>query len=284
MSVEVAQRTAAVALLRNGRRPWSFYADALEEARDPHGLLQDEHGLLADRLLEEVIPEIARWEREGLTLLTVLDADYPPNLRAVHDRPPLIFVSGRLESTDERAVAVIGARRASAQGLCLARDVTSELCRWGFTVVSGLAKGVDSAVHCEALQHGRTLAVVGTGVNRFYPPQNRDLQLRIASAGAVISPFWPDAPPTRKSFPQRNAVMSGLSLATVIVEAGPASGTRVQARLALAHGRPVLLLESLLNQPWASELAARPGAHVIAGPEEAAPLVERLSSVDSLVE
>jgi DNA processing protein len=151
-------------------------------------------------------------------------------------------------------------------------------------VFSGLAAGIDTAAHTAALaQGGRTVAVIGTGINRVYPPQNAQLQRQIAGRGAVVSQFWPDAPPTRQSFPMRNAVMSGMTLASVVVEASNTSGARLQARLALAQGRSVFLLESVLAEEWARECAARPGAHVVHSPREITTIIERLTSPDTLV-
>jgi DNA processing protein len=279
-----ADTAALVALLRAPKRPDGEYASLIEEAGGATQILADEHGLIAQQLLDDARAEIEAWNAAGIALFTVLDPGYPPNLRAVHDRPPLIFVAGRLEPNDVRSVAVIGTRRPSSAGVESARAVAKELVDAGFTVVSGLAAGIDTAAHAAALSHGgRTIAVIGTGLNRAYPPQNASLQTRIATEGAVISQFWPDAPPSRASFPKRNAVMYGTTLATVVIEAGQTSGARTQARLAVAHGRPVLLMESLLAQPWASELATRPGTWVICTPTEIAPLVERLSSTGALV-
>jgi DNA processing protein len=279
-----ADTAALVALLRAPKRPDGEYASLIEEAGGATQILADEQGLIAPQLLDDARAEIEAWNAAGIALFTVLDPGYPPNLRAVHDRPPLIFVAGRLEPNDVRSVAVIGTRRPSSAGVESARAVAKELVDAGFTVVSGLAAGIDTAAHAAALSHGgRTIAVIGTGLNRAYPPQNASLQTRIATEGAVISQFWPDAPPSRASFPKRNAVMSGTALATVVIEAGQTSGARTQARLAVAHGRPVLLMEPLLAQPWASELATRPGTWVIRTPTEIAPLVERLSSTGALV-
>ncbi|WP_196449157.1 DNA-processing protein DprA [Planomonospora sp. ID82291] len=134
---------------------------------------------------------------------------------------------------DRRAIAVVGTRQASEQGLRIASAVARELALNKVTVVSGLARGIDIAVHRAALEAGgRTVAVIGTGINRFYPSENRALQQRIAQEGAVVSQFWPDAPPSKQSFPMRNAVMSGYAAATVVVEAPWKSGARIQARLA----------------------------------------------------
>jgi DNA processing protein len=230
-------------------------------------------------LLDKAAADISRWEDDGMRLLSLLHEDYPANLRAVHDRPPLVFVGGELRPRDARSVAVIGARSASSEGLELARRIAAHLAAEGYTVVSGLAAGIDTSAHRAALDHGgRTVAVIGTGLNRSYPPENAPLQRTIARHGAVVSRFWPDQPPNRQSFPMRNAVMSGLALATVIVEAGAASGARIQARQALAHGRPVFLLAPVLKQRWARELAARPGTYVVREPEEITRRLSRLGT------
>lgn len=144
--------------------------------------------------------------------------------------------------------------------------------------MSGLAAGIDAAAHRAAVEvDGRTLAVVGTGLRRVCPPDHGELQERIVRNGAVLSQFWPDAPPTKSSFPMRNAVMAGLAVATV-VEAGEHSGARIQARLALQHGRHLFLHERLLAQGWARELARRPGTTVIAGPGDVLDRLTRLAA------
>jgi DNA processing protein len=275
---------ALVALLQAGKRPGAAYAELVEVSGSAQAILEQEHGLLASDLLDTAADAVTSWVAQGIRLLTVLDDEYPENLRAVHDRPPLLFVAGRLEPRDARSVAVIGSRRASAAGVGRAQTIAEHLVGGRYTVVSGLAAGIDTAAHTTALGcGGRTVAVIGTGLNRAYPPQNAPLQRRIAGAGAVISQFWPDGGASRQSFPARNALMSGLTLATVVVEATQTSGARTQARRALAHGRPVLLASSLLKQQWASELAARPGTHVFTSPGDLMALVERLSSTGTLV-
>lgn len=295
MSGSARERAALVALLRLERRSPREYADAVESAGSALAVLEEE---LAGRdgqaslLAEDPEPrvtsaeaEIEGWERDGFALLTVLDDRYPANLRTVHDRPPLLFVSGRLTPRDARSIAIIGSRRAGAAGLAAATRIAGTLARAGYVVVSGLASGIDTAAHEGALDAGgRTVAVIGTGLRHAYPPENAGLQRRIAGVGAVVSQFWPDAPPTRRSFPLRNAVMSGLALGTVVVEASFRSGARVQARLALAHGRPVFLWRPMLEEPWAREVARRPGVHVIDDAEQLMSTVERLNAMDALVE
>jgi DNA processing protein len=290
-----------VALLRLGRRPWVEYADLVEERGSASAVLEQELANQAEpggqaSLLAAEVPsatelgaqsraDLEHWAAHGMRLVTVLEPDYPANLRAVHDRPPIIFIRGRLTKQDARSVAVVGARQATPAGLDRARSIAHHLVDSGYTVVSGLAAGIDTAAHTATLAHqGRTVAVIGTGLSRAYPPQNADLQGEIAAKGAVVSQFWPDAPPSRRSFPMRNAVMSGIALATVVVEASHTSGSRLQARLALAQTRPVFLLQELVDaQPWARECATRPGAHVISDPAEITTRLERLIGPGSLV-
>jgi DNA processing protein len=293
-----SEQSALVVLLRTGVEPWQRYAALVEEAGSALAVLEREaeargHGQTSlfsdagetapDDLLDAASRDIEGWRAEGIAVLTVLDPAYPENLRSVHDRPPMIFVSGQLEPSDARSLAVVGARSASGAGVAAARAIAEHLVSERYTVVSGLAAGIDTAAHTAAFAAGgRTVAVIGTGLRRAYPPQNATLQQRIGQEGAVISQFWPDAPPSRQTFPMRNAVMSGLALASVVVEASDTSGSRMQARLALAHGRPVFLLRRVLAHPWAREFAKRPGAHVVTKPAEITRVVERLTSAGAL--
>ena len=278
------ERAALVTLLKTTTKPWHVYAEAIEERASALTVLEEERGLFARYELEAAAAEVAAWEGSGIRLLTVLDPEYPENLRTVYDRPPLIFVAGSLRPSDARSVAVVGARAASPEGLARARDITEQLASDGYTVISGLAAGIDTEAHTTALRHGgRTIGVIGTGVRRSYPRENAELQRRIAGDGAVVSQFWPDSPPTATSFLTRNAAMSGLALGTVVVEASHTSGARAQARLALEHGRPVFLPDQLLEEAWAREFAQRPGAHVVRGPDEITASIERLNSLGALV-
>jgi DNA processing protein len=155
------------------------------------------------------------------------------------------------------------------------------LANGGYAVVSGLAEGIDTAAHEATLKAGgRTIAVIGTGLRRAYPPSNAELQRRLGEESAVISQFFPSGPPTKKTFPMRNAVMSGLALATVVIEASDVSGARMQARLALDHGRPVFLLRSLLEHEWAREYAGRSGTYVVDDADEVMTHLERIWSAD----
>jgi DNA processing protein len=238
-----------------------------------------------DPLIEKAAADVARWTAAGITLVSVLDPGYPVNLHAVHDRPALLFVRGELNARDERSVAIVGSRHASEQGLADARRLATELSAAGYVIASGLATGIDAAAHTATLEaNHRTFAVIGTGVDRVYPSAHARLQRTIAERGAVISCFWPDDGPTRQSFPRRNGVMSGLTRATVIVEASSTSGTRVQARRALAHGRLVCLATRLLAQPWARELAERPNVHIADTADEITAVIERQRPGGPLIE
>ncbi len=175
---DLSERAALVTLLRTGGRPWREYAELIEQAGSAQAVLEHEPAsLLASEERERAEVDLAAWERREIQVLTVLDAAYPENLRAVHDRPPLIFVRGTLRRQDAAAIAVVGSRKASPRGLDAAQRIAAHLSDSGFTVVSGLAAGIDSAAHTAALANGsRTVAVIGTGLDHAYPAQNAGLQ------------------------------------------------------------------------------------------------------------
>lgn len=196
----------------------------------------------------------------GADLLTVLDGErYPANLRLVPNLPPFLFVRGTITESDMRSVAVVGTRNASPEGVQKAGTLASRLVESGVVVVSGLAAGIDTAAHRATLDAGgRTLAVIGTGVTRCYPAVNRELAEEIAQSGAIVSQFWPSASPAKWTFPRRNAVMSGIAQGTAVVEASSTSGAKMQARLALEHGKRVFLLQSLVTKnKWAQDYLRR---------------------------
>lgn len=235
-----------------------------EDSRDGRATRQRlEEGLasLPDRL-DRVQGEIDAATLIDARLVTVLDDEYPSNLRVTPKLPPFLFYRGELRRDDARSVAVVGTRQASAEGADRARTLAKLLVEEGVTVISGLAAGIDTAAHSAALEAGgRTLAVVGTGILSVYPKQNAEMADQIAASGAVISQFWPSAPPTRFSFPMRNEVMSGISQGTAVIEAGRTSGAKMQARLALEQGKRAFLMSSLVtDEDWAKGYLERPGA------------------------
>ena len=288
------ETAALVALLRTGRRFWHSFAELVEEEGSAVRVLdrelegRDEGTLFPDETapsssdLDSIAEEIEAWLSEGIKIVTVLDDGYPVNLRTIHVLPPGLFFYGDLSPDDERSIAIVGTRHPTDAGRALAAEIATDLSTRGYVVISGLAQGIDRAVHEATLRAGgRTVAVVGTGLHHSYPAKNRELQLQLARESAVLSQFWPDQPPTRRTFPMRNAVMSGLALATVVVEAKGKSGARMQARLALEHGRPVFLPDSLVREhDWAEEYAERPGTTVVSSAGE---IAEHLDSRYSLV-
>jgi DNA processing protein len=235
-------------------------AQAVWDSSAPPQLIPDPARAAA---VERADADLRAWRQRGLRFVSVLDRAYPRQLRDIHQVPPFLFVAGELIQ-DDVAVSVVGSRKASLRGLEIAASIARALVRRNLTVVSGLAAGIDTAAHGAALDEGgRTVAIIGTGITQYYPKTNRQLQDMIADKGLVLSQFWPDAPPTRSSFPMRNAVMSGYGVASVIVEASEHSGARIQARLAVEHGRPVILTDGVVEATvWGRELTGQPDVHV----------------------
>jgi len=176
-------------------------------------------------------------------------------------------VRGRLEPRSLRAIAVVGAREATEEGRAAAARLARGLAGARVTVMSGLARGIDTAAHAATIDAGgTTVAVIGTGILApVYPAENGELAQRIVeTGGALVSQFWPEAPPRKINFPRRNVVMSGMAAGTVVVEAAATSGAKMQARLALEHGKRLFLPETLVeSQEWAGRYAARPGVTVV---------------------
>ncbi|MEV0158518.1 DNA-processing protein DprA [Nonomuraea fuscirosea] len=255
----LADETSPVALLRERLGPDDLFSDPVEEA------------------IAQAQEDIASWERDGIQVIALGDERYPQRLCDVFDRPALLFARGTVLDEDD-GVAVVGSRAVTPEGRSLAAQLASRLAERGLTVVSGLAAGVDTAAHKAALREGgRTVAVIGTGIRRHFPPENRDLHREIAERGAVLSQFWPEQGPDKTTFLLRNGTMSGYSLATIIVEAGERSGTRVQARRAVEHGRPVILMRSVFERTdWGRATASKPDVHVAGDVSEAMTIVDDL--------
>ena len=196
-----------------------------------------------------------RLKRQGIAAVMLSDDGYPPALREVADPPPVLFVRGRFTAGDHPSVALVGTRRASPYGVSVADRLARDLSAAGVTVVSGLAKGIDTAAHKAALSAGgRTVAVLGNGLDQIYPPENTALARRIveADAGALVSEFAPGVPPDALNFPRRNRIISGIASATLIVEAGENSGALITADFALEQGREVLAVPGSILSPMSA--------------------------------
>ena len=206
-------------------------------------------------------------EKNECGILTLADSDYPSQLRQLYDAPPFIFHKGLLSATaDERSVAVVGSRRATEYGRATAARIAGELSRHGVSIVSGMAIGVDSTAHWAALEAGgRTVAVLGSGIDIIYPSNNRNLYDRIVGQGAVISEFFPGTRPNPGNFPRRNRIIAGLSQGVIVVEAGDKSGALLTADLALVHNRKLFAVPGNLSSKMSSGTndLIKSGAHVL---------------------
>lgn len=186
----------------------------------------------------------------GAEVLTWDDERYPRRLKDIDQPPPVLYLHGTLQAEDEWAVAIVGSRRITAYGRQVAEELADFLARNGVTVVSGLARGVDAVAHRAALQAGgRTLAILGSGLDRIYPPEHRQLAAEVSASGALISDYPLGTPPEGVNFPPRNRIISGLSLAVVIVEAGETSGALITASFAAEQGREVFAVPGNIFAP-----------------------------------
>jgi DNA processing protein len=184
--------------------------------------------------------EIRDCRDNGVDILAESQPEYPQSIRHIPDPPGVLFVRGQIRPSDGIAVAIVGTRHATQYGLAVAERLAYGLARCGYTIVSGLARGIDSAAHRGALKaNGRTIAVLGSGVLNIYPPENESLASQIFAHGAVISENPPRSPPLSGAFPQRNRIITGLSLGVIVVEAADRSGAIISASHASEQGRPV---------------------------------------------
>ena len=222
----------------------------------------------------EIADELRRMRDAGVSFVRFTSQQYPARLRMIADPPPVLYIKGQLRAEDERAVAIVGSRSASDYGRRVARDLARGLASFGFTVVSGMARGIDGAAHESALKTGgRTIAVLGSGVERAYPPEHEPLYHRISETGAVVSELPVGTRPMAFNFPARNRLISGLSLGVVVVEATEKSGSLITAALALEQGREVFAV------PGEAGASRSRGAHRLI--RQGAKLVE---TVDDIVE
>ena len=282
MDEPMREQAAVLALVRASPGEWYQTADVISEAGSAVRLLGGEPVIMpaerrqyASELVSRIGPAdvsqaqtlIDRVTSQGVRLITVLDEDYPENLKLIFNRPPFIWVRGELEPRNLRAIAVVGTRQATEEGRAAAARLARGLAQARVIVLSGLARGIDTAAQAATIEAGgRTVAVMGTGILApVYPAENGELAERIVgTGGAIVSQFWPQAPPRKANFPRRNVVMSGMSAGTVVVEAAATSGAKMQARLALEHGKRLFLPQPLVaSQDWARRYAARPGVTVV---------------------
>ncbi len=226
--------------------------------------------------LPELDADLQKWTAQGVRVVTWLDTDYPAPLTTLNDAPLVLFYRGTL--TEIPAIAIVGTREPTDDSIRLAESLAAEFAVSGWTVVSGLARGIDSAAHRGALSGGgRTMAVLGCGVNVIYPPENRDLAQQIIRDGTILSECHPHAKPAPTALTIRNRIITGLSRAVIIIEAGATSGALHAARKAQAQGRPVFAIEN--GSAGNAELLAN-GAQVVTSVRE---MMGRLTSPPNLL-
>jgi DNA processing protein len=211
----------------------------------------------------DIVDSIASWEssvdlqremhqiREfGAAVLTLDDQEYPTQLREIHDPPTALYVWGKLEPRDRHAIGVVGSRRTSHYGLECAKKLSYQIAHSGLTVVSGLARGIDTAAHQGALAaKGRTVGVLGAGLNHLYPAENQALAEKIATSGALVTEFPMDTTPDRQTFPMRNRIISGWGFGLLVVEAGYNSGALISASQAAEQGRNLYAIPGPIDRP-----------------------------------
>ena len=224
----------------------------------------DAQALISSSLLDRAFEEIEICRKKDYFILTPEDEEYPDFLREIFDPPVVLYGAGKAETLVGPSVSIVGARKASPYGMAAATRLARELASRGMVVVSGLARGIDTAAHRGALKGGRTIAVLGSGLENFYPRENRSLSEKIMEKGAIVSEFPLRAPPLGFHFPIRNRIISGLSHALVVVEAARRSGSLISAQLALEQNREVLAvpgnITSELSQGanWLIKSGAKP--------------------------
>ncbi len=245
-----------------------------------HGRPEDLRRCLEERPVNELVktrneldlPQLmASLERSGVRVATSGDESYPALLNQIAAPPHVLYYRGELLETDRVAVAIVGTRRIIAYGREMTARISAGLARAGVTVVSGLARGVDRVAHQAALDAGgRTIAVLGSGVDRIYPPEHRNLAQRIAEQGAIVSDYLPDTPPDGVNFPLRNRIISGLSLGVVVVEAPDRSGALITVDFAADHGRDVFAVPGPANAANSSgcNRLIRDGARLVRSAED----------------
>ena len=208
---------------------------------------------LASRIKQGGQPEVVQQQlelinRHHINYITIWDDEYPALLKQIPDAPPVLFYEGSLNNLSDRAIAIVGTRSPSSYGRTVTTEITRELVANGISIVSGMARGIDTVAHQTALQHGgHTVAVLGCGIDVCYPPENRKLYQKIPQQGAVVSEYFVGTGPDGPNFPKRNRIISGLSVGTLVIEAGERSGALITALFSLNQNREVFAIPGNIN-------------------------------------
>jgi len=235
-------------LLKVFNSPQDILKSPVDKLAQAFGIGEKIAAKIASLKEKDIDEELDLAKKHNLEIITIDDKDYPENLKQIFDPPIVLYVKGTLEAQDKFSIAIVGSRRASFYGLSCAEKFAADLSGRNLTIVSGLARGIDTSAHKGALKQGRrTIAVIGSGFNQLYPAENKELAEEISRNGAVISEFPMDAKPLPQNFPRRNRVISGLSLGVLVVEAARNSGALITADCALEQGREVFALPGKID-------------------------------------
>ena len=260
---------------------WEAPGSAFRNAGLPGKVVENLQKMRESMDLDQVYEAILA---QDISVLTLFDEDYPRLLREIDQSPPVLYVRGALIPADEFAVAMVGTRRVSPYGQQITRDTSLYLAGNGLTIVSGLARGVDGLAHQHALKAGgRTIAVLGSGVDVIYPPEHRKLAEAILENGAIVSDYPLGTQPEGINFPPRNRIISGLSLATIVVEAGERSGALITADFALEQGREVFAVPGNVLSPASrgTNRLIQKGAYAMISPQDVLDVLD-LSQVEAI--
>lgn len=214
---------------------------------------------------------IMRIRKSGANIITYYDEEYPANLRFIENSPKVLYVKGQLKLEDSISISIVGSRKSTSYGKWVAEKITTELSELGVTIISGLAKGIDTYAHINAIKNNaRTIAVLGSGVDIIYPQSNRELYYKIQENGCIISEFPLGTQPFQYNFPQRNRIISGLSLGVVVVEAREKSGSLITAHHAIEQGREVFAVPGNINSLYSkgTNLLIKDGAKIVTSIED----------------
>ncbi len=247
---------------------WEASPKALREIGLQAKLIENLQQARTNISLDVILSQI---QSQGIRVLTWDDEDYPARLNEISNPPPVLYVQGTYIPSDEWAVAVVGTRRITPYGRQVTERIVTKLAQAGVTVISGLARGIDGVAHKIALETGgRTLAVLGSGVDRIYPPEHRKLAVQVAENGALISDYAPGTPPEASNFPPRNRLIAGLSMATIVVEADKRSGALITANFANDQGRDVFAVPGSVLSPQSRgpNRLIQDGARPLLNPQE----------------
>ncbi len=231
-------------LMKHFFSPINVISSSLSELENVEGIGKKKARIIWDNLKNvDIETELKLIEEYKIKIVTFNDSDYPVNLKSIYDPPFLFYMKGEFLSKDDFSIAIVGSRKATPYGKMVAEKIGRDLAAMGITVISGLARGIDTYAHKGALAgRGRTIAVLGNGLSMIYPKENKDLGKAISQQGAVVSEFSMESLPDRTNFPIRNRIISGLSLGTIVVEAVEKSGALITANLALQQGREVFAI------------------------------------------